>query len=66
MSWVANILADPTMNKETNAYPKCKSNNLTIQSNNAGYTITDIHSEYEIFRCNACGFEFSSDSSNAV
>ena len=40
--------------------PKCKSCSLTIHGNNTGYTITDIHSEYfEIFKCNVCGFEFS-------
>ena len=42
--------------------PKCKSRSLTIHGNNTGYTVTDIHSEYfEIFKCNACGFEFSMD-----
>ena len=54
-----------TENKESNACPKCKSNSLTIHGNNTGYTVTDIHSEYfEIFRCNACGFEFSTDSNS--
>lgn len=53
--------------KESNTCPKCKSNSLTIYGNNTGYTVTYIHSEYfEIFRCNACGFEFSTDSNTNV
>ena len=47
--------------------PKCQSRSLTIYGNNTGYTITDIHSEYfEIFKCNACGFEFSIDRGDGV
>ena len=52
-------------NKDNNVCPKCKSTSLIIHGNNTGYTITDIYSEYfEIFRCNACGFEFSTDSNS--
>ena len=55
------------MNNENNVCPKCKSGSLTIHGNSTGFTITDIHSEYfEIFRCSACGFEFSTDSNNGV
>ena len=51
-----------TEHKKSATCPKCNSGSLTIHGNNTGYTITDIHSEYfEVFRCNACGFEFSTD-----
>ena len=54
-----------TNNKESKECPKCKSNSLTIYGNNTGYTVTDIHSEYfEIFKCNACGYEFSKNFNN--
>ena len=55
------------MNNEVDVCPKCKSGSLTIHGNFTGLTITDIYSEYfEIFRCNACGFEFSTVPNNDV
>ncbi|QMU53644.1 MAG: hypothetical protein GKS07_01190 [Nitrosopumilus sp.] len=55
----------PVENLKDIAFPKCKSHSLTIHGNNTGYTITDIHSKYfEVFRCNACGFECSTDYNN--
>ena len=53
------------MNNKDCVCPKCKSGSLTIHGNSTGFTITDIYSEYfEIFRCNACGFEFSTNPNN--
>ena len=55
------------INNENDVYPKCKSSSLTIHGNSTGFTITDIYSEYfEIFRCNACRFEFSVDYNNKM